>query len=133
MIVFGELEVGGHDLAWQLLLRLVEADQRREKGCLSAIPCQLWVLMGVDSVLFSSYENMSVTGIPKRQCGGQHMEIPRKEELRQRRGGDDTMAYGVGRRRSSSTPRPIPAQAHDSPGPRQLRWCRGILKAKKGS
>ena len=89
--------------------------------------------MGFDSVSFSSYENMRITGKPKRQCGGQHMEISRMEELRKRRGGDDTMAYGVERRRSSSTPRPIPAQAHASKDLGNSVGVGGILKAKKGN
>ena len=89
--------------------------------------------MGFDTVSFSSYENMRATGEAKRRCGDQHMEIMRKEKLRPRRGGDDTMAYGVGGRRSSSTPRPIPAQAHDSKDLGNSVGVVGILKAKKGN
>ena len=43
------------------------------------------------------------------------------------------MAYGVERRRSSSTPPPIPAQAHDSLDLGNSVGVAGILKAKKGN
>ena len=45
MKVFGELEVGSHDLAWLLLLRLVEADQGRKKGMSI---CNTMLALGVD-------------------------------------------------------------------------------------